>query len=111
MIIMFIKRLTNDTMPLSYISISIAKCTTKMRSGRKRNNMEKCDFSIIAIRNSGKKRNQKVLLSSQELFQIKTIKNGGSSVRKDRIFFNVLFSIADFIKVGDKNQGLSLNMQ
>jgi hypothetical protein len=54
---MFIKRLTNDTMPLSYISISIAKCTTKMRSGRKRNNMEKCDFSIIAIRNSGKKRN------------------------------------------------------
>ena len=58
-VVISIKWLSYDTMPLSYISISVAKCVQKKRGQvekERRNNMEKCDFSIIAIRNSGEKK-------------------------------------------------------
>ena len=58
-VVISIKWLSYDTMPLSYISISVAKYVQKKRGQvekERRNNMEKCDFSIIAIRNSGEKK-------------------------------------------------------
>ena len=88
-----------------HIDLDCKMCTEKKRSGRKRKKKQHGKVWFLDYCNKKfwqKKLERKDFFTFLSVYQnfIWNL-NGGSSVRNERNFF-ILFSIADFIKVGDK---------